>query len=154
MLNEPSESASGYPYHLIAGSIVHGYRITTTEDGHITISNSSRQTKGKQLHFRDVVQYWESNSLPSVNVCPKWFTLKAGQEVTFTVSPYLSVFPMNLYVAESTTVYKSFTATSTTFTVEEDVDIGSIGATTTGPSDAGSTYEMDVALYVDGVRYF
>lgn len=148
---------SGFPYHLIAGTATHGFTITTTEEGHITLSNASRQTTGKFLHFRDVAQYFTTQAAESdINNLPKWFTLKAGQEVTLSAQSLPSAVQVRLYVANSVTVYKSLTnsSPSVTFTVDEDVDIGSVGARTSAAINAGTTSEFDIALYVDGVRYF
>lgn len=141
---------SGFLFPLVAGfGLPDFYVVTVTSDGHIKRYNSNRQTANKFFNFRDVARYATTVS------CPRWFTLKKGETVTFMASS-LPDMVLNLYLANTNTVYKMLTnnTKTRTFVVEDDVEIGCVAARTTTSVNGGTTVEFDIALYVDGRRYF
>ena len=148
MLELPS---SGFPYHLIAGHQNHYFWPVVTEDGHIEIHNPSRQTTGKLHNLRDITQYDIT-----VEVADTWFTLHQGQEVTLQLTTELTYIQIRLHEVNSSAVYHSVSSSvkTATWTVEEDTDIGSVSFRNSASVNAGSSGSFDVALYVDGVRYF
>ena len=141
---------SKFLFPLVAGFGTPGYfDVTVTSDGHIKRYNRNRQTANKYFNLRDVARY-----VQTVN-CKTWFTLKKGETVTFMASS-LPDMELNLYLANTSTAYKMLTNTTKTltFVVEEDVEIGCVAARTRFAIDGGTTAEFDIALYVDGRRYF
>ena len=148
MLELPS---SGFPYHLIAGQQNSYFWPVVTADGHVEIHNPSRQTAGKTHNLRDVAQYGNT-----VSVANTWFTLRQGQEVTLQLTTKLTYVQIRLHEVNSSEVYNSVTSNvkTATWTVEEDTDIGSVSFRNNVAVNAGSEGSFDIALYVDGVRYF
>ena len=149
-----SASNNKFLYPLADSTMVYGYAVTTSSNGHVVVRASSRQTGNKYLNFRDPAKN-VTLLIAAINNS-MWFKLSAGQTVTFEAHNLPSVINLSLYLANSTTSYMSISSSNSTvtFMVEEDVEIGCVGGHTTTSVNAGTQFEFDTALYVDGRRYF
>lgn len=150
-----ASGAGGFLYPLIAGTLSKAFRVTTTETGHVVMHNDSRQTAYKYANLRDVANFYTTNNIEQMS-CPLWFELKAGQECVFETLNKPNYVELSLYEANSTTAYNTIVASTNTisFTVENDIEIGSVGLRTVSSVAAGTTAEFDISLIVDGRRYF
>lgn len=145
----------GFLYPIANGTVTHRFRVTTTDEGHVTMYNSSRQTAGKYINLRDINTYFTTADNENTMNCTKWFTLHAGDSCIFTCDPNPSAIEMRLYIANSVSIYKAITSgTSMSFTVENDTDIGSVGLRTMAAINAETTLNFDISLTVNGKRYF
>lgn len=149
-----SASNNKFLYPLADSTMHAGYAVTTSSNGHVVVEAPARQTGNKYLNFRDPAKY--PGLQGGVINNSMWFKLLAGQTVTFASHNLPSVMELSLYIANFQTVYKrvSSSTPTVTFMVEEDVEIGCVGGQTTSAVAAGTKFEFDIALYVDGRRYF
>ena len=149
-----SASNNKFLYPLADSTMEYGYAVTTSSNGHVVVRAPSRQTGNKYLNFRDPAKN-VTLLIAAINNS-MWFKLSAGQTVTFESHNLPSVMELFLYIANTETTYKrvSSSTPTVTFIVEEDVEIGCVGGHTTTSVSAGKKFEFDIALYVDGRRYF